>query len=255
MLRIRRYCKIQLALAVVFGSLVNASVFLAFTPSALQSKTIGPHNSHVSNLCDEASRIASKDFGIPERVLLAIARTETGRSAQGNTYPWPWAVNMEGRSLWFDTENEALTFVFDHFKTGSRNFDVGCFQISYRWHGAAFTSIEQMFDPIENARYAASFLKSLYAKSGDWTKAVGAYHSRTKEYADRYMVKFRSSFAEVDSSKSPVFVPSLPTAREPRQNRFPLIQDGPISGLASLVPLPNATAVTPVINLQSLPEG
>jgi hypothetical protein len=248
-------CKSGMLVAVLMGYLIHIFVFLILTPSELQSRTIGSHDQYVSSLCDEASRIASKEFGIPEQIMLAITRTETGRRNQGATYPWPWAVNLEGRGLWFDTQAEALAFVFDHFKTGARNFDVGCFQINYRWHGAAFASIDQMFDPIANARYAASFLRSLYAKSGDWTQAVGAYHSKTKEYADQYMVKFQSSFSEIDTSSSRVFVPALQTTREPRQNRFPLIQDGPISGLASLVPLPNAVGVTPVINLQSVPEG
>ena len=153
--------------------LIHILVFLILTPSGLQGRTIGSHDQYVSSLCDEASRIASKEFGIPEQIMLAITRTETGRSHQGATYPWPWTVNLEGRGLWFDTQAEALAFVFDHFKTGTRNFDVGCFQINYRWHGAAFASIDQMFDPMANARYAASFLTSLYAKSGDWAAYSG----------------------------------------------------------------------------------
>jgi hypothetical protein len=136
-------------------------------------------------VCDAAAQHAAEKTGVPPDVLMAITRTETGLAKGGVMQPWPWTVNMEGRGVWFDTKSEALEYVFDHFKTGARSFDIGCFQINYRWHGAHFESIEEMFDPSSNAIYAAVFLRKLYAESGDWTVAAGNFHSRIPARADR----------------------------------------------------------------------
>lgn len=140
--------------------------------------------------CDRAASRIAKETTVPLDVLRAITRTETGRSSGRELRPWPWTVNMEGQSVWFDTEAQAQLYVLRHFRAGARSFDVGCFQINYKWHGHAFTSIEQMFDPMINARYAARYLTQLFGAHGDWNKAVGAYHSKTQKYAQRYLSRY-----------------------------------------------------------------
>lgn len=143
-------------------------------------------------LCLAAAHRAAVAHGVPEDVLIAISLTETGTRRSGELLPWPWAVNTGGPSHWFDTRDEALTFAYAQLKIGKRNFDVGCFQLNFRWHSDAFQSLNDMFDPDLNADYAARFLKSHYAETGDWTKAAGRYHSMTEEYAERYRDAFNA---------------------------------------------------------------
>ena len=150
-------------------------------------------------VCDAAAQTISQESGVPISVLRAITRTETGRGAQ--LRPWPWTVNMEGEGVWFDTAQQARVYVFRHFKLGARSFDVGCFQLNYKWHGQAFNSIEEMFDPVMNARYAAKFLNQLHAELGDWTKAAGAYHSRTQKFAKRYIARYAKIHATLAPSE------------------------------------------------------
>lgn len=201
--------------------------------------------------CDDAARTAAYETGVPLDVLQAITRTETGRNSDGVIKPWPWTVNMEGRGVWFDTKGEALMFVYDHFKTGSRSFDLGCFQINYRWHGAQFASIEEMFDPVANARYAALFLKSLYTESGSWKIAVGAFHSRSAVHADRYLVRFGRILDDLEPHTDHRSEVMANAASQERINRFPLLQSGQAIGLGSLVPIQSAGSVPPVIGLIS----
>jgi soluble lytic murein transglycosylase-like protein len=80
---------------------------------------------------------------------------------------------------------------------GARSYDVGCFQINYRWHGQHFASLDQMFDPDANAAYAARFLSELYAEFGDWSRAAGAYHSRTPVLSPRSTASVSTAFAAV----------------------------------------------------------
>jgi hypothetical protein len=164
---------------------------------------------------------------------------------------------MEGKGAWFDTYEEARDYVAQQHARGARSYDVGCFQINYRWHGQHFASVEQMFDPDANAAYAARFLSELYAELGDWSRAAGAYHSRTPTFAGRYRERFDrirarllAANGETPATEAVVRVdvqptsPALPAPEtearpaEVRDNRFPLLlATGAERGLASLVPM------------------
>jgi hypothetical protein len=192
-----------------------------------------------AQVCDAVAARVARESGVPIEVLQAITRTETGRRRDGRVEPWPWTVNMEGRGVWFDTPDEARGYVYQHYQRGARSFDVGCFQINFRWHGQHFASIEEMFDPLANGRYAARFLSELHAELGDWGKAAGAYHSRMPVHANRYRAIFDRHLATVQGRPPEVAslggAPDLPDA--PRVNSYPLLQPGAVTSPGSLVPL------------------
>lgn len=222
-------------------------VLLASLASVSPMATAVAASPDLSTVCDRAAVLAAAETGVPISVLKAISLIETGREWSGETRPWPWTVNMEGKGVWFETEDAALAYVDEHFKRGARSFDVGCFQINYKWHHEHFSSIEAMFDPANNARYAARFLLDLHAESGDWEEAAGAYHSRTPEYADRYRARFagyRAQFLHEDGLPLHVVAVDPGSASRPlapvirvRVNSFPLLQSGGDTALGSLVPL------------------
>lgn len=141
-------------------------------------------------LCDHAAVTAARAHDVPLDVMRAITRTETGRPVDGALQPWPWTVNMEGAGHWFDTRAEAVAFARRHHDRGARSYDVGCFQLNWRWHGEAFASLDQMFEPQANADYAARYLRQHYERFGDWTEAAGRYHSGTPVHAERYATRF-----------------------------------------------------------------
>lgn len=182
------------------------------------------------DLCDLAALRAATETGVPKDVLLALTRTETGRSRGGKLQPWPWTVNLQGKGYWFATKTEALAFATLHHDAGARSFDVGCFQVNFKWHGQAFQSISDMFDPDTNAFYAASFLKDLKQGRGDWSEAAGAYHSKTPELKARYQARFEDIYAVARSeSLTPKITKPL------RINNFPLLkQTGKTGRMGSL---------------------
>ncbi|WP_377191509.1 lytic transglycosylase domain-containing protein [Ruegeria meonggei] len=195
-------------------------------------------DARVVSICDAAAQHAASAEGVPLNVLRAIARVETGRARDGRLEPWPWTINVEGQGYWFTSEFEAKNYVFNIFKAGKRSFDIGCFQINYRWHGKAFRSIDAMFDPDENATYAARFLTELYAELGSWPAAVGAYHSRTPELAHAYSGRFQAVLAQLDHN---LLAATQPMTRDPfTAASTPLIPViAPLTGtsvLGSLVP-------------------
>lgn len=199
----------------------------------------------IASLCDRAALKASRAKGVPLDVLQAISRTETGRPTNSGLQPWPWTVNMEGTGRWFATLDEARSYVFLHFKNGARSFDVGCFQINYKWHGTAFRSIDDMFDPVLNALYAAEFLIDLYQEFGNWTDAAGAYHSRTPEFAEKYTARFDRIRAGLSGSTIMSMASQAGGSESPDSSRRnltliagprPLVRGGTVA-LGSLVPI------------------
>lgn len=198
----------------------------------------------VSGLCYRAAASAAAEAGVPIDVLIALTWTETGRSINSEIQPWPWALNDGGTSHWWPDAYTATDYVLRLVADGRTNFDVGCFQINFRWHGANFASIEAMFDPDQNALYAARLIRTLHEESGDWSTAAGAYHSRTPSYATRYREVFDRHLSTVTSATDPTwaryFVPFMEANGttlfgNPMSGR----RTGPVL-LGSLVPFPLA---------------
>ncbi|WP_347268733.1 hypothetical protein [Paracoccus sp. (in: a-proteobacteria)] len=145
-----------------------------------------------AEVCEWAAAQAAEEAGVPPEILGALTLTETGRRMEGVVRPWAWSANAEGEGTWFDDPVSAIAFAEDRVAQGRTNVDIGCFQLNYRWHGGNFASVAQMFDPLANARYAAGFVRRLYAETGDWRTAAGAFHSRTPANAQRYLARFDS---------------------------------------------------------------
>lgn len=141
--------------------------------------------------CVAAAKQAEDAWRIPPGLLLAIGRVESGRRdpATGTTAPWPWTTNAEGAGRHFDGPDTAVSHVQALQARGVRSIDVGCFQVNLHHHPGAFASLADGFDPARNADYAARFLASLHAQTGDWPAAAARYHSSTPGVADGYRAR------------------------------------------------------------------
>lgn len=195
-------------------------------------------------LCERAIVHGAGQAGIPASVLDAVSLTETGRYVGGRMRPWPWAINREGQSYWFASRDEALAFARDSLAAGRTSFDVGCFQINYRWHGQGFASLEAMFDQEQGGLYAARFLRDLHGELGSWSAAAGAYHSRTPEFAEIYRARFDQILAGLGDAPLATVAAEAETAApdaeaKPRKSRTRMVRRpliitiDPATGLAA----------------------
>jgi hypothetical protein len=164
-------------------------------------------------LCRAAIAAAEREYGLPPRLLTAIGRAESGRRdpESGGFHPWPWTINAEGRGSFFPDKAAAIAAVRALQAQGVRSIDVGCMQVNLRHHPDAFSSLEQAFDPLANARYAARFLTELRADAGDWMRAAGHYHSQTPEHAEPYRALVAEALvAEQGTPPAPAFAALRP---------------------------------------------
>jgi hypothetical protein len=161
-----------------FAGFIGALAFLAASHA----------HAETAEMCRDQAMIAERSAGIPGGLLLAIGVHESGRydPQTGRALPWPWSVNRDGQGKIFGTQAEAVAYVAEAQRAGSRSIDVGCFQISLKYHPGAFASLEEAFDPTANAAYAARFLRELYDREGNWEAAVADYHSATSWFGEPY---------------------------------------------------------------------
>ncbi len=155
--------------------------------------------------CNDAAVVAERAHALPQGLLGAIGRVESGRSdiVSGAVLPWPWTINVAGTGRTFADKATALRTVAALQQAGFRSIDVGCFQINLLHHPAAFASLDQAFDPQVNATYAAGFLRRLLAREQSWEAAIAFYHSSTPGLADRYRAQVLASWGAEQGAARP----------------------------------------------------
>ena len=160
-------------------------------------------------LCHLAAQQAAQEADVPLDLMRAIALVESGIDKGQGTAPWPWTLHFAGKGHWRDTREQAHLLAQSALDTGTRNIDLGCFQINYRWHGQNFASVDAMLDPLTNARYAARLLRGHFDRLGSWQAAAGAYHSATPHLAEAYLARVAARLGQP--------LPARPQSERPRQ--------------------------------------
>jgi hypothetical protein len=209
--------------------------------------------------CRAAIRAAEQAFGVPDQLLAAIGRVESGRrdSVTGQVTPWPWTINAGGQGYVFDTKAQAIAAVMALQAQNVRSIDVGCLQVNLMYHPEAFASLDAAFDPVTNATYAARFLTQLYSQTNDWNKAAANYHSATPEIGADYQRKVLAAWPEekrvagnplpdpgpgrARSALANAWAATLPPGSSPPSpfGRFAVQLPGNRAEAARILPLPN----------------
>ena len=213
---------------------------LAADPAAMASAPAGAarHVGEPGELCRAAVAAVEREAGLPTRLLAAMARVESGRRDPdtGRFNPWPWTINAEGRGSFFPTKAAAIAGVQALQVQGVRSIDVGCMQINLRHHPNAFADLEEAFDPVANARYAARFLSNLQATRNDWMLSAAHYHSQTPELAQAYRARIAAAL-EAEQA-----LPPPPAASPPAM----LAAASPATRAAAPVSAPLGTPTPPL---------
>ncbi len=142
--------------------------------------------------CTSAIALAEQHHRLPPGLLTAISKVESGRPITGmaDVRAWPWTIEADGTGLYFESKAAAVVWARQGLARGVRFMDVGCMQVDLQMHPNAFRTLEDAFDPVINAEYAATFLQSLGVEAGgDWNIATGLYHSHTPELAAAYRAR------------------------------------------------------------------
>ena len=129
-----------------FFQLILILLILQFSNSSIFANTVTD--------CEYLAAVAEEKKDLPAGLLSSISNVEAGRIIGNNPKRgWPWTVNHAGEGLFFENKFEAIKYVERYLKLGDVNMDVGCMQISLKWHSDNFATLEQAFDPVVNIKY------------------------------------------------------------------------------------------------------
>ncbi len=132
----------------------------------------------------------SQATAVPVDILYAVALAESGKRHNGQLLPWPWALNINGASV-YCSNLEAATAMSHQAIQQQQAIDLGLMQISWRWHWHRFQDIDEALVPIKNLQVGAMILREQFELTHDWWIAVGRYHDpgqdeRSLASAERY---------------------------------------------------------------------
>ncbi|MFH0267341.1 transglycosylase SLT domain-containing protein [Vibrio rumoiensis] len=144
----------------------------------------------------------SKQHGVPVDVLYALAMTESNtRMRDGSYSPWPYTINIDFKGYRYQSYADLVRQSRSLLKQGRKSFDVGFFQVNWKWNGHRTKSIELLANPYENARVASEIMKEHYATYGNWVVAAGRYHNpaNNRGLANVYSKNFARNLKKVRS--------------------------------------------------------
>lgn len=209
-------------------------------------------------LCRAAIASAERATGVPDRLMQAIGIVESGRpDERGGVSAWPWTINVEGTGYTFDTKQQAMDAVNAHRAQGARSIDVGCMQVNLMYHGQAFASLDQAFDPAINARYAADFLLKLLSDTGSWPRAAAAYHSMTPDIGAEYARKVLAVWARPGLGDTAALAPFRrgPMASSLTPSLASITSKPPVGIAPPSPPAPGGIAMSGSMTARILPTG
>lgn len=135
-----------------------------------------------STVCRQAVHQTERALRLPTGIMQAISLAESGRwdKTSRSHFAWPWTVMAHGKGRFYPTKTAAIAAVRKLQASGLKNIDVGCMQVNLKYHPRAFDSLEDAFDPVTNARYAAGLFAKLRKANRSIMRAVAHYHSTTR---------------------------------------------------------------------------
>tara|TARA_A100001234_G_scaffold44247_1_gene36572 strand:- start:132 stop:761 length:630 start_codon:yes stop_codon:yes gene_type:complete len=157
-------------------------------------------NTKASTHCGQYTEKIAKEYKIPNKLLTSISLVESGLKKGKNFVSWPWTLNVSGKSKFFNSKDETINFLKKNYNK-KKNIDVGCMQISLKYHGQNFENFNQILDPKNNIEYAAKYLKSLHSKHKTWNEAISRYHSSIPKRKKIYLKKVQTYWADLRQKK------------------------------------------------------
>jgi hypothetical protein len=171
--------------------------------------------------CEDLANQVEREENLPSHLLSSISRVEAGRKlSNGEVRGWPWSINHAGKGLYFETKEGALKYLKNAVANGSRNIDVGCMQLNYRWHKGGFISLEDMFDPVKNINYAAEFVKELFERHKNWEDTIKHYHSNK----EKFNIPYHKKVAKVWDEKKENGLTNNPLGFSSTENILPVAE-------------------------------
>lgn len=143
----------------------------------------------------------ARAYGVPVEPYYAIALQESNRTIAGfGNKPWPWTLNIAGRSAYYPTRETAYAALVTALERTER-VDVGPMQIHWAAHKKMLRDPWTALDPFFNLRLGAYLFKDCLVRRSSLDDAIGCYHApNNPDAARRYIRHVRSRLAQLQGA-------------------------------------------------------
>lgn len=146
---------------------------------------------------DAIFQLVLRDNGTA-KVVAAIAMNES----KYRGYPWPWTINAQGKSLYFESREQAYHYIQRLIAAGVMSFDIGLTQINWKYHSHHFQSPWDALQPSKNIQVSNTILMALHTRLGTWEKAIKCYHNCVDQArGTQYLQNFTRQYDELANLK------------------------------------------------------
>ena len=171
--------------------------------------------------CNTYTEKYNRKYNLPNKLVTSISLVETGVKMGKKMGSWPWALNINGKSMYFADKNKTKKYLKETLKK-NKKVDIGCMQINYRYHGHMFENLDQILSPEYNVNYAAKFLKTLFKRHKSWNEAISRYHSSEPKRKKKYLIKVKNFW---DSLRQKKIIIAQPRSNQSNKKRIEFFKE------------------------------
>lgn len=132
------------------------------------------------------------------KIVATIAMVESNYKG----YPWPWTINVQGKSMYFQSREEAYKKIMEYISAGVTSIDIGLTQINWKYHSKHFSSPWDALQPSKNIQVSQHILTTLHQRLGDWGATIKCYHNCVDPVRGmRYLQGFAKQYDEIANLK------------------------------------------------------
>lgn len=146
-------------------------------------------------------RYVARLHGVPAELLYAVALQESQMRFGHAALPYPWTLNIRGVPQRFDSYRAAVAALAECLRNRILLVDCGLLQICWLYHHTRLRSPDRALDPYPNIAVGAQLLRSHFAKTGNWLRAVALYHNANPAIGDRYAASVFRHLGRIPSGR------------------------------------------------------
>jgi len=163
---------------------------LGLVPRPCQAaKIVNPRNP-----CIQAAMQVERLLQIPAGLMTAIVLVESSDGVEPN----PFAINRAGAAIHPRSYRAAADLLRDTEGHPARDVDVGCAQISMRYHLDRVDGRPELaLAPFRNVHLGGIILAENHRLHGSWTAAVGHYNARPGPIQNRYICRVLMTYTSI----------------------------------------------------------
>lgn len=117
-------------------------------------------------------------------LLYSISLIASSKTVNGGVMPWPYTLTINGKRIYYKSEDEAKKVLRETLSGGERNIAVGLMQVNLAYY--RYGRPEMLLDPFFNIAEGARLLRDAIASTEKYHEGIGRYFTWSDNESERW---------------------------------------------------------------------